>query len=261
MFLPALSAESGAHTEMAASRSLLLQQVNTLELFKQDGSANNPCIVIVNTDRPEANHGFEVSLVKGIEHRNFARDCYHIRKATVPTQEDDWSATVPMDTYPMLAHCAVLIRGPSQNFWHKKASRCHQIPFCDNTENVHETLETQLLRKHDWRYSHWLLVFPEATQLENHILSDDAVHVKKETNKMVETDMIDDDSDNDSDGEEENSKKKKLTPFELLGMDVCWRIAWRGGDMIRSPDGKKKKKQFSQCGGKKKKPPNVVDLN
>ena len=73
-------------------------------------------------------------------------------------------------------------------------------------------------------------MFPEDTRFENHILSDDAVIVKKGVNDLVETAKL---NEGDKDEEEE---------IELLGMDVYWRIAKQGGDLIRSPDAPKKKR-------------------
>ena len=60
----------------------VLEQVKLLSSpnFKMDGSEEYPYIVIVNTERPEANFGFEVSLVPGIEVRGYVRTAYHIRK-------------------------------------------------------------------------------------------------------------------------------------------------------------------------------------
>ena len=59
-----------------------MEQVRILSSpdFKMDGSKDYPYIVIVNDERPEANYGFEVSLVPGIEVRGYVRTAYHIRK-------------------------------------------------------------------------------------------------------------------------------------------------------------------------------------
>ena len=240
--------------------SKVLEQVKILESpnFKMDGSEDHPYIVIVNKERPEANLGFEVSLVAGIEHRGYVRTAYHIRKVrkslvvveqrnwasshltscpastqtTCVTQEDDWEAIIPRDKYPSLSKRAVLIRGPSQNFWHKSSTRYHQDGFCDKTRQVHEVLEAKIAETVTRRYSWWLIVLPDGTELENHIMSDDAVHVKKVAMDLEET-MKKYDED---DIEEE---------FTLVGMDVYWRIALKGGDMLRTPPrGTTKKKRF-----------------
>ena len=221
--------------ETTSASALILKQVERLEAdLKQDGSSDYPYILIANLDKPEANWGFEVSLVKGIEYRNFTRDAFHIRKVTNVTQEGQWDATIPIEKYPTLAQRSVLIRGPSQDFWHRSADRYHQLGFCDKTKTVHEALETQIENDPSRLYSHWLIVLPQGTELENHILSDDAKHVKKMTNDLVATIKL-----NEGDEHEEEE-------VELLGLDVYWRIAIKGGEMLRSPERNlPKKKRFA----------------
>ena len=148
------------------------------------------------------------------------------------TQEDDWEAIIPRDKYPSIAKRSVLIRGPSQDFWHQSSARYHQDNFCDKTRQVHDVLEAKIAETVSRRYSWWLIVLPEGVELENHIMSDDAVHVKKEAMDLEETmKKLDED-----DMEEE---------FTLVGMDIYWRIALKGGDMLRSPPkGTTKKKRF-----------------
>lgn len=192
--------------------------VSTLEAFKQDGTAEYPYVIIADPSKPETNQGFETSFISGLEFRNFKRDAYHIRKTTTPSQEEAWEASIPVHKYPTLANRSVLVRGPSQDYWHQSAERYHQEPFCSITKTVHETLETNIKGDIKRRFSHWLIVFPVGTKLENHILSDDAVHVKKNVLDLVDKVVLD--------GEE----------IEILGCDVYWRIALRGGEMIRSPE-------------------------
>jgi hypothetical protein len=197
--------------------------------MKQDGSANFPHIIIANPDKPEANHGFEISEINGFECRNYKRNGFHICRVSAPTQEDAWDMIVPWEKYPTIAHRAVLCHGPSQHFWHADANRYHQNDICPVTKTVHESVQTEIgndpLRQYVW----YLIVLPEGTELENHILSDDAVHVKKGVNEMVESVKLDPDED-------------EIT--EVFGCDIYWRIAKKGGNMIRSPDttGTKKKR-------------------
>lgn len=216
----------------------VLHQVETLSNFKMDGSGDYPYIIIVDPNKSEANWGFEVSFVPQIEHRNFSRDIYHIRKVTGVGQEDEWEASIPMKKYPALANRAVLIRGPSQDYWHRDAERYHEQPFCEQTKKAHQTLQTNLDASKDRLFSHWLLVFPIGTEMENFVLSDDAVHVKKATLDLVSSYSFVD-------------EKNKNTEVELLGVDVHWRIAIKGGEMIRSPSAPtKNKKRFANRKGK-----------
>ena len=209
-----------------------MKQVATLSTFQMDGSAAFPYIIIVDANNPATNWGFEVQLVPGIEHRDFKRNIYHIRKVTTFGIEDQWSATIPSAKYPALAHRAVLIRGPAQDFWHQDAARYHHadepdnpIKICEATFTAHETFQTTIKQQPERLWSHWLLVFPEGTHLVNYTLSDDATHVKMETNEMIYV------------HEEED--------IELFGMDVHWRIAVDGGEMNRSPALKKKKSRYA----------------
>jgi hypothetical protein len=219
----------------------VLNQVNVLSQFKMDGSANYPYIIIVDPEKPEANWGFEVSFVPQIEHRHFTRSIYHIRKVTGLSQESQWEMTIPFRKFPTLANRAVLVRGPSQDYWHQDAELYHQDrdppdKFCAQTKKVHESLQTALEANKERLDSHWLLVFPEDTELENHILSDNAEHVTRHSFDLVGCYAFPDET-----------AKNKVTEMEIFGLDVHWRIAVKGGVMLRSPDVTlaRKNKRFS----------------
>ncbi len=209
------------------------EKVEILQSFKQDGSEENPYIIIVDLQRPESNWGFEVSEVDGIEHRDYKRDIFHIRKVITLGQEELWSASIPIEKYPGLAKRSVLLSGPSQDFWHASHERYHQVDFCEDTKTVHETLETDIEGDLKRKVSYWLLVFPEGTQLENHILSDDAVHVRKEVNEMVDDVVF-----------EEGTEEEETV--EILGTDIYWRIAKSGGTRIRKTGQRTTRKRYAQ---------------
>lgn len=144
----------------------------------------------------------------------------------MPTQEDDWDATIPHTQYPTLSNRSVLIRGPSQSFWNKDPARYHKDSFCEKTKLVHETFQTDIASAPTRCFSYWLLVFPEGTHLENHILSSNSTHVKKAIRDLLVQEQL---PDPDHPG--------TLAPaIPLVGIDVHWRIAKDGGAMIRSPD-------------------------
>jgi hypothetical protein len=223
------AASSSVLTTESSVVAAVLQQIESLSSFRMDGSVDFPYIIMVDASKPEANWGFEVAYVQQVEHMNFNRDIYHIRKVTGVPQDNEWEASIPSKKYPTLADRDVLIRGPSQDYWHKDASVYHQMEFCERTKKVHESLQTALDTNKDRLYSHWLLVFPQGTHLENHVFSGDAVHVKKESLDLCDSFSYVD----------ENNKTKDV---ELFGMDVYWRIAVKGGEMIRSPNAPKKKR-------------------
>lgn len=186
----------------------------------------------MNLERPEANNGFEVSEIRKVEHNNFERDGFIIRRATAPGTEDDWQAFLPLQRYPSLANRAILIQGPSQDYWHQKASRYHQISFCATSKTAHQKLETALDKHPDRKVGHWLLVFGGGIVLENHVFSGDAVQVRSDSSDMVENLVVNADTD-------------EAKVVKLLGSSVYWRIAKQGGDMIRTPD-RAPRKRFAQ---------------
>lgn len=221
--------ESIDSTETNAA-AVVLQQVETLSKFKMQGTKEYPYIITVNLDKPEQNWGFEVSRVPGIEHRDFVRDAFHIRKVSFPSQEHVWEACIPREQCPQLAERSVLIRGPSQAYWHQDAERYHQLTFCDKTKTVHETLQTNINGTPERVHSHWLLVFPEGHVLENHVFSDDATHVKTCNQDLIADFTVDE---GDADAQE---------TVDLFGLDIYWRIALQGGERIRSPDARARRR-------------------
>jgi hypothetical protein len=230
-----MSSWSTTSSEATATETsaFVLQQVETLTSFKMDGSDDYPYIIIVDPNKPEANWGFEVSLVPQVEFKHFTRDIYHIRKVVGQTQIALWEARIPTEKYPHLARRAVLIKGPSQDYWHQDAMRYHAEMKCDRTRIVHQTLQTSIAGNPARMRSTWLLVFPPTTQFENHVLSGDANYVLKETLDLYGSIW---------EGNEE---------IQLLGTDVHWRIALKGGEMICSPDASNAKKRFANRKKKK----------
>lgn len=240
-----LASSCSVQTSESSMVATVLNQIEVLSQFKMDGSADYPYIIIVDPLKPEANWGFEVSLVKQIEYRHFTRDIYHIRKVTDLSQEGEWEMTIPLVKFPSLANRAVLVRGPSQSYWHQDADRYHQDQdppekFCPQTKKVHESLQTALEANKERLYSHWLLVFPEGTLLENHVMSDNAEHVTRHSFDLVGSFAFPDET-----------VKGKTVEIEIFGLDVHWRIALKGGVMLRSPDGNaRKNKRFAHRGKK-----------
>jgi hypothetical protein len=84
-----LASSCSVQTSDSSIAATVVNQVEILTQFKMDGSSEYPYIIIVNHAKPEANWGFEVSLVQQIEHQHFTRDIYHIRKETGLSQENE----------------------------------------------------------------------------------------------------------------------------------------------------------------------------
>lgn len=226
------STTEGSSLSSASISSTVISRVEMLEKpdNKQDGSKENPYIIIADPEKPETCHGFEVALVPQVKVGNFVRSVYHIRHVTTQGMEDEWSAIIPREEFPALANRSVLIRGPSQELWHRRTDLYHEEPFCAQTALVHEAQQTAVKKSIVRLYSYWLLVLPKATMLENYIISHDSVHVVKGTREMEVAFEIEDD----------NGKAAWET---LYGMDVYWRIAEAGGNMVHDPESATKKRR------------------
>jgi hypothetical protein len=106
----------------------------------------------------------------------------------------------------------------------------HEEEFCQQTALIHEAQQTAIKRSIVRMYSYWLLVLPKGTTLENYIISHDSVHVKKGNQEMEKAFEVEND-----DG---------TTEMETLyGMDVYWRIAVAGGNMVSDPESATKKRR------------------
>jgi len=228
--------ETWSHTtEESASLHYADDVVRRVELLenpanRQLGTKENPYIIIADPERPETCLGFEVALVPLLQVGNFVRSVYHIRHVTTQGMEDDWSATIPHKEFPALANRSVLIRGPSQELWHRRPDLYHEEEFCKQTALIHEAQQTAIKRSIVRGYSYWLVVLPKGTMLENYIISHDSVHVQKGTQEMEKKFEVETD-----DGS---------TEWETLyGMDVYWRIAVAGGNMVSDPESATKKRR------------------
>jgi len=268
LFSPIMSTTSSLHTSDTNAAATVLDQVRMMESFRMDGSADYPHVIMANAVKPECNFGFDICQVNGVEHRNFDRKVIVMRKATAVPQEKEWEAYVPLVRFRTLADRSVLVRGPSQDFWHKDSKLYHETSeMCEATQKAHSKHETEIKSDPSRQCAHCLIVFPPGTDLENHILSDNAVLVKRGSNEMSTMidlhDGVDEDeeeeeevADNsfkdakDGDGEDEAAEKKNDRFAELLGLDVYWRIAKKGGELIRSPSPQKKKNQRFKNRGK-----------
>jgi hypothetical protein len=197
--------------------------------MKQDGSKENPYSIIVDPDKPETSQGFEVALVPQVQVGNFVCSVYHIRHVTTQGMEDEWTAMIPRAEFPALANRSVLIFGPSQELWHWRPDVYHEESFCTQTALIHEAQQTAIKQSITRLYSYWLLVLPKGTISKNHVISHDNIHALKGMQDMAVGFETEDD-----DGK---------TSFETLyGMDVYWRIAEAGGNMVSDPGSAVKKR-------------------
>jgi hypothetical protein len=205
----------------------VLSFIDVLEHIRQDGTHEYPYIIIVNEECAERNRGFDITLVPEIEHRGFTRNAFHIRKTVSVAHAELLEAYIPTVKYPTLADRAVMIRGPSQDFWNQDAERYHantETINCPPTKKKHSAIQQAIGVDVSRQLEHTLLVFKRGTKLENHVFSDDAVYV----DNVVVNDMTATIKNGDDD-------------LEVLGTTVFWQIAVAGGSKLASGKPKKKK--------------------
>jgi len=210
----------------------VLNYVELIEGIRQDGTIEYPFIHIVNQEYPERNHGFDIVLVPEIEQRRHTRDAFHIRKTVSVQNSEDWEAFLPSARFPTLADRAIMVRGPSQDFFIKDTARYHadkDIIACAPTEKKHSATEQAIDDDPSRKLEHTLLVFKKGIKLENHIFSDDAVYIDVEVNDMT--------APYDNDGE----------VIDVQGTTLFWRIAVAGGSKLASGKPKKGKKLFKKA--------------
>jgi hypothetical protein len=219
-------------TESTTSNPIadVLNYVELLESsVRQDGTYEYPFVHIVNQEYPERNHGFDIVLVPEIEQRGHTRDAFHIRKTVSVGNTEDWEAFLPSARFPTLAGRAVMVRGPSQDFFIKDTEKYHQDKGninCAPTKKKHSATEQAIKDDPARQLEHTLLIFKKGVKLENHIFSDDAIYIDVVVNDMLTP------IDNDGD------------ILDIMGTTLFWRIAVAGGSKLASGKPKKKKKFF-----------------
>ena len=123
MFSPSIGSVGSA--TVANPIMEVLENVEKLSKIRQEGTIEYPFIHHVNLEYPERNRGFDIVRVEGVEHNGFIRTIFHIRKEVPFPTIDEHQAFIPTDRYPSLAHRAVMIKMPSQSFWHRSTALYH----------------------------------------------------------------------------------------------------------------------------------------
>ena len=194
----------------------------------QDGSKGHPWITFVNKEQPEANREFDIQFVQNMTHGNYERNGYHIRLTVAAMDFDAWEATMPNSgSYPPEFERRLMkVKGPSQSSWERNTERYHATANvnCERTKAAHNGTEIAISKDLARQQSHWLLVFPQGTILDNQIFSDDeevAVTLNPITSKP-----------ND---EGSNGFKK-----DMRGLVLFWCIAVAGGRKVGKVTKKKR---------------------
>lgn len=202
--------------------------IQDLTNMGMDGSAKRPWITVWNPERPEANGGaFGVDLVTDLHHRDFKRTGFHIRVSTSVFQRNDWSAKIPFKEYPMICKRSILITGPSQPHSHRNPGIYHSEDRpCAATRSVHNGLQNDIDKEKDRLLSHWLIVLPSHTVLENYTFSDDECIVRTHSKLVSDVTTMEFEDDNGNVTAEE---------VEIWTAEVWWKVAIAGGTQIAAP--------------------------
>jgi hypothetical protein len=186
----------------------------------QDGSKAHPWITIVNKEQPEANREFDIQFVQNMTHGNYERNGYHIRLTVAAMDYDAWEATTPNSGGypPEFERRLIMLKGPSQSSWERNTERYHATKKvnCARTKAAHSGTEIEISKDLARQQSHWLLVFPQGTILDNQIFSDDDGEVAVTLNPITS-----------KTNDEGNSFRK-----DMRGLVLFWCIAVAGGRKV-----------------------------
>ena len=142
---------------------------NTNEHANDSGTRANPYQIHVNLERPEDNREFDVELIQQIEHGNHTLSGVHIRRLTAVQDFMIWEATVSRD--PDFKDRAILIKGPSRDFWFNQIEEYHKDMDCAATKRAHLATAGEIASDEERHFKYWLLIFPESIILDNGVFS------------------------------------------------------------------------------------------
>jgi hypothetical protein len=185
-------------------------------------------VVMVNTKFPERNREFDIVRLPQIDHNHHSRSAYHIRRSVDPCDFDKWEATIPepseypdwFNQCPSLFGLLMIIKGPSRTDWIRDYDRYHANIKCSETFREHKAADLEIQEDKTREDSHYLLVWPKGTRLDNNIFSGDGNDVEIQFNDMkVEA-------------------KDSAFDKDILGIAVWWRIADYGGRKVKDAKNK-----------------------
>lgn len=187
----------------------------------QRGTLKNPWIIQVNTQWPEANRGFDIQFVEGMEEDDYSRNAFHVRHSVAPHDHKEWQAIIPhpqaYDPTGKFDKRLILMKVPSRDGWQKKASKYHgpkNKVNCPATKKAHSASEIEINKVDERQWAYHLLCFPPEVELDNQIFSNDEATVPKAMNPMMCPSA-------------ENDFGKDFRAVVLF-----WRIAVKGGTKI-----------------------------
>jgi hypothetical protein len=199
--------------------------VDALDFRHQFGTKSHPYIILADPSHPERNSPFDITSFEGVEYNDYDHNGFHIRMAVASPDMNDWKAFIPSSKeFPKLASLigrAVVVKGPSRNYWMTDAEMYHQKAECQVTKTAHEKTDTAIEADPDRQKSFYLLVFDKRLILDNYIFSGNNTSLQAWKNGMKL--------------EPKHPRypftKKKL---DVIGMCLWWRIGIAGGTRIRN---------------------------
>jgi hypothetical protein len=194
-----------------------------LDFLHQNGTKDQPYIVMADPNFPEQNGNFDITRLEDIEHNDYEHQGFHIRLSIDLPDYSGWEAFIPNpNDYPSLLPLygrIIMFKGPSRPFWLRDHTRYHadnKKIDCQVTRKAHEKAETAI--KGERLFSYHLVVLKPGIVLDNSIFSNNNENVK-----MYQLSMRMDDTEDDNDFEK-----------KIYGMAVWWKIAVAGGTRIRN---------------------------
>ena len=182
------------------------------------GTQDNPFPIYVDLEETHLNLGFDIARVVGTKHEHHKYAAFHIRRSVDVPDFMHWSAYVPhSNSLPMNeVSRVIIIKGPSKSYW-----------FRDQDELYHDNLEekdacpvlkdTLVARSLTFNtdpnkfFFYWKLIFPEGTDLDNAVYSNDLPLLKRDFVSM--------------------GLRKEESDFtvDIPGVILVFKIAERGG--------------------------------
>jgi hypothetical protein len=150
------------------------------------GTSSDPHIINVNA-HSEKNREFGVQEVEGIFHNGYKRRGWHIRCNISIQDQTKWTAKVQhIVDDPDLAKRSIRIRGPSMHAWEEKADEMGAKIKCEATTEFHKQTVGEIAADDERQFTHWLVVFPIGTILENSVLSKDPFQIDMKIHGITE---------------------------------------------------------------------------
>ena len=169
------SAQKTAGRNIEQAMNDLTLDANPVTSRHEDGTAEHPFKIVVNTEHPERNREFFIlSDIQGMEKNNVLFTGVEVRKVVEAGNVDDWSAQVLLDERIPTEYLGriVQIKGPAMSSKEKMHESFNDKNFEDNlyclsTHNTDAKVLQEFEEDEKRHFVHYYLIFPESHVLDN----------------------------------------------------------------------------------------------